>query len=118
MALPGSNSASTRSCEGGRPGKGVTLSLDMRVQYALAQEVERSREEFSARAAGGIVMNVDTGEVLAMASLPDGENGVTDPDVDPRRNRMAQDVYELGSVFKILSFAMALDNHTLQPRRT
>lgn len=93
-------------------GNGVELSLDMRVQYALAHELEEAREKFTARAAGGIVLNVRTGEVLAMASLPDGENGEPLDGADPRRNRMAQDVYELGSVFKIFAFALAMQDHT------
>jgi cell division protein FtsI (penicillin-binding protein 3) len=92
---------------------GVALSLDMRVQYALAHEIEEARKEFGARAGGGIVINVNTGEILAMASLPDSES---DPSalqgVDPRRNRMATDDYELGSVFKIFSFALAMEDHT------
>jgi cell division protein FtsI (penicillin-binding protein 3) len=97
------------------PGAGVALSLDMRVQYALAHEVEQARETFGARAAGGIVLNVNTGEILAMASLPDapGETGAA-ANSDPRRNRMAQDVYELGSVFKIFSFALAVEDHTIR----
>ncbi|MGH6890160.1 MAG: peptidoglycan D,D-transpeptidase FtsI family protein [Rhizomicrobium sp.] len=100
--------------ENADPGKSVALALDMRVQYALAHEVEQARETFRARAAGGIVMNVNTGEILAMASLPDsaGEPGAAESHVDPRRNRMAQDVYELGSVFKIFTFAMAMEEHT------
>ena len=93
----------------------VALSLDMRVQYALAHEVEEARKEFGARAGGGIVLNVRTGEILAMASLPDSES---DPSalkgVDPRRNRMAADDYELGSVFKIFSFALAMEDHTVR----
>jgi cell division protein FtsI (penicillin-binding protein 3) len=92
---------------------GVAVSLDMRVQYALSHEIEEARKQFGARAAGGIVMNVNTGEILAMASLPDSES---DPSalqgVDPRRNRMAADDYELGSVFKIFTFAMAIEDHT------
>jgi cell division protein FtsI (penicillin-binding protein 3) len=96
-----------------RPGTAVAVSLDLRVQYALAHEVEQSREEFGARAAGGIVMDVRSGEILAMASLPDTiEGGVLPDGVDPRRNRMAQDVYELGSVFKIFAFALAIEDHT------
>jgi cell division protein FtsI (penicillin-binding protein 3) len=91
---------------------GAQLSLDMRVQYALTREVEQAREKFTARAAGGIVMDVRTGEILAMASLPDGEDGQNMDGADPRRNRMAQDLYELGSVFKIFSFAMAMEDHT------
>ena len=92
---------------------GVAVSLDMRVQYALSHEIEEARKEFGARAGGGIVMNVNTGEIIAMASLPDSES---DPSalqgVDPRRNRMAADDYELGSVFKIFSFALAMEDHT------
>ncbi|MDE3114453.1 MAG: penicillin-binding protein 2 [Pseudomonadota bacterium] len=101
--------------EGAAP-KPVQLSLDMRVQYALAQEVERAHQEFTAAAAGGIVMNVNTGEVLAMVSLPaPGDGPVIDPTsaADPYRNRMVRDDFELGSVFKIFSFAMALENHTI-----
>jgi len=91
---------------------GVQLSLDMRVQYALTHELAEARAQFTARAAGGIVMDVRTGEIVAMASLPDGEDGQPLDGADPRRNRMAQDLYELGSVFKIFSFAMAMEDHT------
>lgn len=100
---------------GAGPTSGVTLSLDIRVQYALAHELEEARETFRARAAGGIVLNVRTGEVLAMASLPDASGEPdTQSGVDPRRNRMAQDVYELGSVFKIFSFTLAMEDHTVR----
>ncbi len=92
-------------------GTPARLSLDMRVQYVLAHEVEAAREKYDARAAGGIVMNVNTGEILAMASLPDTPDAATQG-ADPRRNRMAQDDYELGSVFKIFAFALALEDHT------
>src|SRR5580698_247119 len=92
---------------------GVGVSLDMRVQYALSHEVEEARKEFGARAGGGIVMDVNTGEILAMASLPDSESDASAlQGVDPRRNRMAADDYELGSVFKIFAFALAIEDHT------
>jgi cell division protein FtsI (penicillin-binding protein 3) len=104
-----------RQLRNAEPGSGVTLSLDMRIQFALAHEVEGAREHFGARAAGGIVMNVNTGEILAMASLPDapGEEAAKIA-ADSRRNRMAQDVYELGSVFKIFTFAMAMEDHSVR----
>jgi cell division protein FtsI (penicillin-binding protein 3) len=104
-----------RQLRNAEPGSGVALSLDMRIQFALAHEVEEAREHFGARAAGGIVLNVNTGEILAMASLPDapGEN-VGALSVDPRRNRMAQDVYELGSVFKMFTFALAMEDHSVR----
>lgn len=95
-----------------QPGASVVLSIDSRIQYALAHEIEASRKEFGARAAGGIVMDVNTGEILAMASLPDSPADAHIAGVDPRRNRMAQDDYELGSVFKIFSFTLAMEDHT------
>jgi cell division protein FtsI (penicillin-binding protein 3) len=95
------------------PGSSVALSLDLRIQDALAHEVEASRQEFHAKAAGGIVMDVNSGEILAMASLPDSGVDAAASGVDPRRNRMAQDVYELGSVFKIFAFALAVEDHTI-----
>jgi cell division protein FtsI (penicillin-binding protein 3) len=92
----------------------VATSIDMRVQYILAHETEAARETFSARAAGGIVMNVRTGEVLAMISVPDFDpNQRKLADGDSTRNVMAQDVYELGSVFKIFSFALAFEDNTM-----
>jgi cell division protein FtsI (penicillin-binding protein 3) len=93
----------------------VATSIDMRVQYILAHELAEARQTFTAKAAGGIVMDVNTGEVLAMVSLPDFDPNARGLNSgDSRRNIMAQDVYELGSVFKILTFTMALENHTLQ----
>ena len=93
----------------------VATSIDMRVQYILAHETEAARETFSAKAAGGIVMDVKTGEILAMISVPDFDpNERKLADGDSTRNVMAQDVYELGSVFKIFSFALAFEDHTMQ----
>jgi cell division protein FtsI (penicillin-binding protein 3) len=96
-------------------GTSVALSLDMRVQYALSREVESARQEFGARGAGGIVLNVRTGEILAMTSLPDSQSDAASlalSGADPLRNRMAADDYELGSVFKIFAFALAMEDHT------
>src|SRR5258707_2461361 len=83
----------------------VATSIDMRVQYILAHEVAAARQTFSAHAAGGVVMDVKTGEVLGMVSLPNFDpNQRPLSGGDSTRNVMAQDLYELGSVFKILSF--------------
>ena len=92
----------------------VETSLDMRVQFVLDHEAAASMAEFTARAAGGVVMDVKTGEILAMVSLPDFDPNARDfGQGDSQRNIVAQDVYELGSVFKIFSFALALENHTI-----
>jgi len=93
----------------------VTTSLDMRVQFILAHEAEASMAMFKARAAGGLVMDIRTGEILGLVSLPDFDPNARSFDAgDSTRNLMAQDVYELGSVFKIFSFALALEDHTVR----
>ena len=98
------------------PGVPVQISIDMRVQYILASEVAAARQTFRAIKAGGVVLDVDTGEVLAMVSLPDFDPNYrhfTGDDSD--HNIMAADRYELGSVFKVLSFALAMEDHTTTP---
>jgi cell division protein FtsI (penicillin-binding protein 3) len=99
-----------------RSGKGPVLtSIDRRVQYILRDAAAAAMAEFRARAAGGLVMDVTTGEVLAMVSLPDFDPNARDfAEGDSGRNIMVQDVYELGSVFKILAFALALDDHKVR----
>ncbi len=94
----------------------VDLSIDMRVQYILAHEVEENREHFHAQQAGGIVLDVRTGEVLGMVSMPDFDpNGYDRKAGDTTHNIIGQDVYELGSIFKIMSFTLATEDHTMRP---
>lgn len=87
------------------------LSIDMRIQYALTEELSKSVERFNADAASGIVLDVQTGEVLALASLPDfdpNQFGTAMP--ENRLNRATMATYELGSTYKPLTMAMALEN--------
>jgi cell division protein FtsI (penicillin-binding protein 3) len=88
----------------------VELSLDARVQYVLRDELNQALERYQAIAAGGVVLNVRTGEVVAMASLPDYDpnNPFNALDKD-RLNRMSGGVFEMGSTFKSFTTAMALD---------
>jgi len=89
----------------------VTLSLDLRVQFALRDELTKAREKFKAKAAAGVVLNVNTGEVLALVSEPDYDPNNPREAHDPDRiNRMTTGVYEMGSTFKALTLAMALDS--------
>jgi cell division protein FtsI (penicillin-binding protein 3) len=93
----------------------IQLSLDMRIQYVLEHEIEAASHAFRTKAAGGIVLNVHTGEVLALASLPDYEPNLRRLDTgDSIRNRMTQDVYELGSIFKIFAFTQAIEDNTIR----
>jgi cell division protein FtsI (penicillin-binding protein 3) len=100
-----------RAAAGGK----VATSIDMRVQYILAHEVGAAREMFRAKSGGGLVMDVNTGEVLGMVSLPNFDPNLRHLlDGDSTRNVMAQDIYELGSVFKIFSFALGFEDHTMR----
>ena len=92
----------------------VALSIDLRVQFALASALAETKDAFQAKAAGGIVIDVRSGEILAMVSLPDYEpNSRTLAEGDSTRNRMTQDVYELGSILKMFAFAEAVDENEI-----
>ena len=91
-------------------GTPTALSLDMRVQGALEDELGRGMLETQAIGAAGIVLDVDTGEVLAMASLPSFNPNRPDQAVNRLVfNKVTNQVYELGSTFKPLTVAAAID---------
>ncbi len=89
----------------------VELALDLRVQHALRDELIFSAEKFKAKAAAGLVSDVRTGEIVAMVSLPDYDPNSPKQANDPLRiNRLTTGVFEMGSTFKALTVAMALDS--------
>jgi len=89
----------------------VKLSVDLRVQHILHDELTAAVERYQAIAATGIVLNVKTGEVLAMVSLPDFDpNDPVDANKPDRLNRASAGAFEVGSIFKSFTFAMALDS--------
>src|SRR5690606_6253860 len=91
----------------------VRLSIDLRVQHIVRDELERAMERYKALAAGAVVLNARTGEVLAMASLPDFDpNNPFNAHEKDRLNRMSAGVYEMGSTFKGFTVAMALEKGT------
>ncbi|SNY94378.1 cell division protein FtsI (penicillin-binding protein 3) [Cohaesibacter sp. ES.047] len=91
--------------------KPVQLSIDLRVQHALRDELFKSMTKYKAIAAAGIVLNAKTGEVMGMASLPDYDpNDPVDVSKPDRLNRITAGTYEMGSVFKAITTAMALDS--------
>ncbi len=89
----------------------VATSIDLRVQNIVRDELQNAMTTYTAAGATGIVLNVRTGEIVAMVSLPDFDpNDPVDASKPDRLNRMTAGVYELGSVFKSFTFAMALDS--------
>jgi cell division protein FtsI (penicillin-binding protein 3) len=91
--------------------KPVELSVDLRVEHALRDELMKAKEKFKAKAASGLVSNVRTGEIVAMVSVPDFDPNNPREAHDPERiNRLTTGVYEMGSTFKAFTLAMALDS--------
>lgn len=84
----------------------LRLSMDIRFQHSLRRELQNAMKEFKAKAAAGVVIDVNTGEVMAGVSLPDfNPNDLNDLTPDRTFSRLTQGAYELGSVFKIFSTA-------------
>jgi cell division protein FtsI (penicillin-binding protein 3) len=89
----------------------LRLSIDVRVQAVVRDELSKAMEEFQAIGACGVVMDVNTGEMLAMVSLPDYDaNDVGHATPEERFNRAVTGMYEPGSTFKLQTAAMALDS--------
>jgi cell division protein FtsI (penicillin-binding protein 3) len=89
------------------------LSIDVRVQHALTDELNSAMALYQAVAAAGMVMDVHTGEVVAAVSLPDySPNDPRDAQKPQYLNRFTGGAFELGSVVKAVTFAMALDAGT------
>ena len=86
------------------------MSIDIRVQGALTDEIAKAIVKFKAIAGGGIVLDMHTGEVIALISLPDFNPNQEDKNfTSDQTNKMMSGVYELGSVIKAVTFAMAFD---------
>jgi cell division protein FtsI (penicillin-binding protein 3) len=91
--------------------KPVELAVDLRVQHALRDELIFAAEKYKVKAAAGLVVDVETGEIVSMVSLPDYDPNSPKQANDPLRiNRLTTGVFELGSTFKALTLAMALDS--------
>ncbi len=92
----------------------LRLSLDIRVQTVLHDELAKAMAAFTAVGATGIVMDARTGEVLAMVSLPDFDpNSMAGASPDSMFDRASLGVYEMGSTFKLFNTAAALDSGTV-----
>ena len=102
-----------------RPGQDVYLTIDLAVQRVLEEEIERVFEAYSPRGVVGIVLDANNGEILALANRP-----TYDPNqpnlypVDFRRNRAITDLFEPGSVFKIITAAAGLEENLIKPEGT
>ncbi|MGZ8329512.1 MAG: peptidoglycan D,D-transpeptidase FtsI family protein [Rhodoplanes sp.] len=89
----------------------LELAVDLRVQHALRDELTAAAEKFKAKASAGVILDVRSGEVIAMVSHPDYDPNNPKEALDPNRiNRLTTGVFEMGSTFKALTVGMALDS--------
>ncbi len=92
----------------------IALSLDIRIQNILHEETARAIAAFHAIGGASMVLDIETGELLAMVSLPDFDpNSAGEAPDEARFNRNTLGVYEMGSTFKLFNTAMALDSGTI-----
>lgn len=97
----------------------VKLSIDLRVQHIVREVAARAMKDYQAEAAGAVILDMETGEVLAMASVPDYDpnqpsrtlpDGSIDKDYEKGWfNRISNATFEMGSTFKSFTLAMGLD---------
>ncbi len=89
----------------------VKLSVDVRLQSMLRSEMQKSVEEFNAIGGTGVILDIDSGELLSMVSLPDFDPNIRAKSDDAARfNRATLGAYEMGSTFKTFTMALGMDS--------
>ena len=93
----------------------LVLTLDLNLQYLIREELIRAKENFNSVGAAALLVNVDSGEILSLISLPDYDlNQRTSINSEAYLNKITLGVYELGSVFKTFTVAAALENKLIK----
>lgn len=94
----------------------VTTSIDIRLQTILHRELSNAMNEYHALGAAGVIMDVNTGEILSLVSLPDFDpQSAGEADDNAKFNRATLGVYEMGSTFKTFNTALAFDSGAIKP---
>ena len=97
--------------------KPFQLTLDTNIQYLISEELRKSLKTFDAKGGGALLMDVNNGEILSLVSLPDFDINKRANVKDKKYiNKITKGVYELGSIFKTFTIALALDNDLVKPQ--
>jgi len=98
------------------PGQDLTLTIDRRIQFLAYRELRNQLVKTGASSGSAVVLDIATGEVLAMVNLPSyNPNAVAMGNADTHRNRAVTDVFEPGSTMKPITVAAALNAHIVTP---
>ena len=96
--------------------KPLELTLDTNIQFLIKKELNKALETFEATGGGALLMNVDNGDILSLVSLPDFNINTRANIYDKKYiNKITKGVYELGSIFKTFTIALALENDLVTP---
>ncbi len=95
----------------------LELTLDTNIQYLINQELNKALITFNATGGGALLMNVNNGEILSLISLPNFDINLR-ADIKDKKyiNKITKGVYELGSIFKTFTIALALENNLVTPK--
>ncbi len=97
-------------------GKPLELTLDTNIQFLIKKELDKALKTFEATGGGALLMNVENGEILSLVSLPDFNINIRANIEDKKYiNKITKGVYELGSIFKTFTVALALENDLVDP---
>ena len=97
----------------------LELTLDIRLQSILRQELLKSMKKYQAKSIIGIISEVKTGNILAMVNLPDFDpNMVSKAKKEALYDKATYGLYEMGSIFKVFTIALALDQKITTPNKT
>ena len=98
------------------PGQNLVLTIDQTIQYIAETELQKGMEDTKAIAGTVVVENPRTGEILALANRPTfNPNVFNNVPAESLKDRAVSDVYEPGSVFKIVTYSAAIDQHVVTP---
>jgi len=94
----------------------LKLTVDMDIQHLIREELKKSEEIFKNLGSAAILMNINSGEIISLVSLPDFNLNKREKIEDLKyTNKVTKGVYELGSVFKTITLAAAFDNDIIEP---
>ena len=94
----------------------LKLTVDMDIQHLIREELKKSEEIFKNLGSAAILMNINSGEIISLVSLPDFNLNKREKIEDLKyTNKVTKGVYELGSVFKTITLAAAFDNNIIEP---
>lgn len=100
-------------------GKDIVLTIDSYIQFIVEEEIKNGFEKFTPKNISVIVMDPDTGEILALANYPNYDpNNFSKFDLSIIRNKCITDLFEPGSIFKIVTSASAIEENLFTPSST